>query len=165
MSIYDDVKAAQQIIEEYCDLTTGEVLDEAQMKMAQELKNSVLNLGLETLCKIRANKMADIEAMKAEEKRISDRRKVQENSLAKLNDYIYMLYQQGDDVVQHAGTFTLSTHRSTQVLVDEENFSDNRFIITSEVKKIDKKALGEALKQGAIIEGARLQTNYNLQVR
>lgn len=165
MSIYDDVKAAQQIIDEYYDLTTGEVLDETQMKMAQELKNSVLNLGLETLCKIRANKMADIEAMKAEEKRISDRRKVQENSLAKLNDYIYMLYQQGDDVVQQAGTFTLSTRRSTQVLVDEENFSDNRFIITSEVKKIDKKALGEALKQGAIIEGARLQTNYNLQVR
>lgn len=164
MSIYNDVLACQSLIDEAMDLTTGEILDEDQLLQAQELKKQVLSEGLETLCKIRINKMAEIDAIKYEEKRLSERRKSLELKLDNFENWIYTLYRQGNNPIQRAGIFTLSTRKSTQVVVDDD-FNNEKFQTIKEVKSIDKMALKEALKNGENIAGAKLVTNYNLQIK
>ena len=64
--------------------------------------------------------------------------------------------------VQYAGNFTVSTRKSTQVIVEPE-FYDDRFIKTT--TSVDKAELKKALAAGEQIAGAKLQTNYNLQIK
>ena len=61
-----------------------------------------------------------------------------------------------------AGSFTVSTRKSEQVILTEgfENKDYGKYEF-----KADKVAIKDALKNGIEIEGATLQTNYNLQVR
>ena len=161
MSIYDDVIAAEQLIDQCFDLLSGEV-NEQQEVQAKALKGEILSQGLEKLCKVRANKMAAVEALKSEENRIADKRRKAEDYLKGLESYIYNLYQHGEAEVQHAGTFTLSTRKSQQVVTDD-GFFDPRFIRTKQ--EVDKVALKKALQAGEQIDKAHLQTNYNLQIR
>lgn len=162
MSIYNDVQAAEDLIRQSIDLSTGEVLDEKQMIDAEGLKAEIIAQGLEKLCKVRANKLADIAALKAEINRLSERAKRADAEVERLEDYINTIYQQGSEPVQTAGNFTISNRKSTQVIV-EPTFFDERFIkITT---SIDKAELKKALTAGEVITGAHLQTNYNLQIR
>jgi len=162
-SIYDDVLTAEALINQCYDLLTGEV-DEKQQEQAKILKEEIISQGLEKLCKVRANKLSDIEAFKQEEERIKERRKKLENQVDSLEEYINTIYQQGNSPVQTAGTFTISTRKSTQVITDEM-FADDRFITVKEVTSIDKNALKKALTNNEQITGAYLQTNYNLQIK
>lgn len=162
MSIYNDVQAAEDLIRQSYDLTTGEILDEQQMVDAEALKAEIIAQGLEKLCKVRANKLADIASLKMEISRLSERAKRADAEVERLEDYINTIYQQGGELVQTAGSFTISNRKSTQVIV-EPGFYDERFIKTT--TSVDKTELKKALTSGEIITGAHLQTNYNLQIR
>jgi hypothetical protein len=162
MSIYNDVQAAEDLIRQSIDLTTGEVLDEQQMIDAEALKAEIIAQGLEKLCKVRANKIADIAALKSEIQRLSERAKRADAEVERLEDYINTIYQQGNEPVQTAGNFTISTRKSTQVITDG-TFYDERFIRTT--TSVDKAELKKALTAGEQIAGAHLQTNYNLQIK
>lgn len=160
MSIYNDVIAAQELIEEQINLETGEVSD--NYEQAVELKDEIIALGLEKLCKVRANIKAEIEAFKSEEKRLNDRRKTLEKSLERAENYLMLIHKQSGNEKDVAGSFTISTRKSESVnLVDNfenENFGKYEF-------KPDKALIKQALKSGIKIDGASLEVNENLQVR
>ncbi|MCH5201893.1 MAG: siphovirus Gp157 family protein [Oscillospiraceae bacterium] len=161
MSIYDDVLAAEKLINECYDLETGEVFEE-QEEQAKRLRDEILAQGMEALCKVRANFKSDIDALKAEEKRIAEKRKVLENKTESLERYIKdILHLSGQDKVK-AGTFTVSLRMSEAVKL-ADNF-ENKDFGTYEFKA-DKKAIKEALKSGLEIDGAEIVCNLNLQVR
>ena len=121
-------------------------------------------MGLESLCKIRANKLAYIEALKNEEKRIKEKRQREEKSLEHLEEYMLLIHKQSGQDKSIAGTFTVNTRKSTSVIIDD-NFNDDRFQTIVEEKKIDKMAIKKALSSGEEVNGAYLQINENLQVR
>lgn len=162
-NIYEDVLTAETLINQCYDLKTGEI-NEEQEEQAKALKEEIIAQGLEKLCKVRANKLSDIDAFKLEEERIKERRKKLENQVENLEEYINIIYQQGNAPVQTAGTFTISTRKSTQVVIDDL-FADDRFITTKEVVSIDKNALKKALTNNEQITGAYLETHYNLQIK
>lgn len=163
MSIYADVITAQELIDGCFDPETGEVYEE-QENTAVELKKEVLALGLETLCKVRANMKADIDVFKAEEKRIADRRKAKEKSLERLEKYIMVIYEQANQQKVQAGTFTVSVKMSEAVKLNDD-FVDLECRFGKMEYTPDKKAIKEALKAGEKIDGAEMQVNFNLQVR
>lgn len=163
MSIYNDVLVAQQLIDECFDLETGEI-DEIQEQQAIDLKNEIIAQGLETLCKVRVNYLADIEFLKAEEKRIKEKRQRLEKSLERLEEYMLLIHKQSGKDKSIAGTFTVNTRKSTSVIIDDD-FNDDRFQTIVEEKKIDKTAIKKALTNGEEVAGAYLQINENLQVR
>lgn len=161
MSIYDDVVTAQKLIDECFDLETGEI-NEEQENQAKKLKDEILAQGLETLCKVRANLKSEIDALKAEEKRITDKRKVLESKTERLERYIHDIFNlSGQDKVK-AGTFTVSIRLSEAVKLADD--FENKEFGTYEFKA-DKKAIKEALKSGLQIDGAEIVCNENLQVR
>lgn len=160
MSIYQDVLTAQELIEEQIDLETGEILD--SYDDAVELKEEIIALGLENLCKVRANIKSDIDAFRAEEKRINEQRKRLEKALERNEKYIMFVHQQSGNAKNIAGTFTVSTRKSESVCLDVD--FENKDYGNYEFKP-DKKAIKEALKNGVVIDGAKIITNENLQIK
>lgn len=159
-AIHDDIDAAEQLIAQTYDAETGEITGDYEA--AEKLRQEVQALGLETLCKARANRLALIANIKAEEERLKARRQRLENTVDRLENDINAVYQRGDAPVQYAGNFTISTRKSTQVITDG-TFYDERFIRTT--TSVDKAELKKALTAGEQIMGAHLQTNYNLQIK
>ena len=159
-AIHNDIDAAEQLIAQTYDAETGEITGDYEA--AEKLRQEVQALGLETLCKARANRLALIANIKAEEERLKARRQRLENTVDKLENDINAVYQRGDAPVQYAGNFTISTRKSTQVITDG-TFYDERFIRTK--TSVDKEELKKALAAGEQIMGAHLQTNYNLQIK
>ena len=163
MSIYNDVLPIEKMLEESFDPETGEIL-EADEKAAEQLKAEIMQVGLEKLCKVRANIMSDIDGLKAEKKRIDDRIKSQNSSLERLENYILAIHKLSGQSKSTAGSFTISTRLSTSVQVDD-SFDNKDYIIVEEVKKVDKIALKQALQSGATVIGAQLVKKENLQVK
>ena len=161
-AIYNDITAAEQLLAQTYDADTGEITGDYEA--ADQLRQEVQALGLETLCKARANRLALIANIKAEEERLRARRQRIESTVERLEGDIYAVYQHGDNPVQYAGNFTVSTRKSTQVITDD-TFADSRFITTKTTESVDKVELKKALAAGEQIAGARLQTNYNLQIK
>ena len=159
-AIHNDIDAAEQLIAQTYDAETGEITGDYEA--AEKLRAEVQALGLETLCKARANRLALIANIKAEEERLKARRQRLENTVDSLENDINAVYQRGDAPVQYAGNFTISTRKSTQVITDG-TFYDERFIRTK--TSVDKEELKKALAAGEQIKGAHLQTNYNLQIK
>lgn len=163
MSIYTDVVTCEELFDEVYDHQTGEINEES-LQALEELKNQILSEGLEKLCKVRANKMARIESLKNEEKRIADKRKAEETKLENLLQYIDLIMQKSGQDKAEAGSFNISYRKSTNVAVYDD-FNDDRFIKVVEEKKVDKVALKKALSDGEQIDGAFLQINLNLQIK
>lgn len=164
MSIYKDLITIEQALERAYELENSENQEEV-VGLLQETQKNIAEQGLETLCKVRVNKVAEIDGIKAEIERLKERLDSKNKKLESLDKYISLVLSMTGTDKQTAGTFTVSFRQSVQCIVDEDIFNDERFITFVEVKKIDKMAIKDALKNGDIIQGARLQTNRNLNIK
>ena len=151
--IYEEVINAEKRLDDCIDWETGEVSEDYDGAY-QDLQ-SVLSCGIETLCKIRANKQAKIESLKAEINRLTEKKKVEEK-------YIKSLFDKTGKEKLDAGTFSLSYRKSTQVKVDDDFYNKDYMRVKEEVDKAKIKA---DLLAGAEIAGACLVENKNLQVK
>lgn len=160
MSIYSEVLEINQKLADMIDPETGEISE--GYDEADNTRKELLAFGLEKWCKTLKNIQGDIEGLKAEKKRLEDKIKSLESQESFAERYIKRLYNEIGEAKVNAGTFTVSTRKSEQVVLDEgfgnKDYGKYEF-------KADKVAIKEALKNGVEIEGATLQTNYNLQVR
>ena len=61
----------------------------------------------------------------------------------------------------------ISTHKSESIALDDEKLLDKKFIKVEVITKQspDKKAIKKAIKSGEEVAGARLCTNYTLQIK
>jgi len=142
---------------EFASLMQEVELTEEQLKRFDELEVS-LPFKLENCCKWIANVNADVEAFKAEEKRLADRRRVIENNVQSFKEYVQHCMETADIYKIDAGTFKLSlAKKPAAVQIYSESMIPAKFHIIS--TRIDKVALKEALKNGEVIEGAALESN------
>ena len=102
---------------------------------------------------------ADAEKWKAEEQRVAGHRKARENAAARLKARLLESLQQiGRDKVE-TPRFKIAVQRSApsvEVLVEADALPMEYQRVIPESRVADKKALLEALKSGAEIDGARL---------
>jgi hypothetical protein len=165
MSIYADVIECERLFDELCvDHQTGEI-DMEQEKSLDELRNQIINEGIEKLCKVRANKMVEIEGLKQEEERIAAKRKSLEKGLKSLEEYMKLIYDQaGQDKLQ-AGTFTVSMRKSIKTIVDNEELLPPHYKIQKVEYKPDLKAIKEDIQNGVEVAGCHLEEKQNIQVK
>lgn len=156
MSIYQDVLNIEQM---YFEANTEE-----DKIAGEELLSEVIELGAEKLCKIRANKVSRIEALKNEENRIKEQRKSEETKLETLERYILSLTERANGKIE-AGTFKCSIRKSESVNIINEDILPREYKIVKEVVSPDKIKIKQDIQQGVIVDGAELKTNYNLQVK
>jgi len=119
----------------------------------------------ENTAKLIKNLSADIDALKAEEKRLADRRKSLENKVNWLKQYLQQQMEfAGIDKVKRP-TLTISIQNNPpSVEITNEKSVPSDFMIPQD-PKIDKKAILERLKNGEQIAGCALKQTKGLRIR
>lgn len=111
----------------------------------------------ESILFLLANMNGDIEAFKAEEKRLSDRRRAIEKSKSKLEEYLVYNMQAMKLKKINGGTKSASLSKPRPVLsITDESLIPDEYRSIKVVDSIDKKAALAALKGGAEIPGATI---------
>ena len=111
------------------------------------------------------NLNAEAKAIREEEKNLAERRKSAENKSESLEKYLDMILS-GEKF--STAKIAISYRKSVAVnIADEETFTKTACpsYLTYQPPKIDRKAISEALKSGAVIEGAELVERNNIQIK
>lgn len=158
-----DLLTLQELLESPLD-------DEEILKDTLEGVQGEYELKLEAYCKVIKNLEADMDALKAEAKRLTDKRKVLENNVDRLKKAMF-------DSMKATGTekvkgqlFTVAIQRNGGKLpvivadnVDTSKLPDNLVIVT-ESPALD--AIRELLEAGKVIEGFTLgQRGESLRIK
>lgn len=162
MKLYEEVELIENAIN---DMLYGEeeLNIEALDNLMQAKVDTIAN-GLEALCKIRARKQSDIEALKAEATRMKEKADHEAKSLDRLEDYILSMLKRSGEAKLTTGTFTVGTRISNSVWVSED-FNVPEYMRTTTTTAPDKIAIKEALKNGVSIPGAAITTKENLAIK
>lgn len=164
-NIYADVDAIQSAIDSVID-GYEEFTPEVEESLAILMKTKIDTIanGIEWLCKIRANKTTDIAGIKNEIARLQTQLKRAEKTIDWAESYVYSLLKASGEPKLTAGTFNVSTRKSTSVYV-EPTFDNAEYMREKITRDPDKVALKEALKNGAEIPGAYLVEKENISIR
>ena len=168
-----------QMLEDYMvDVETGELLDEDSFNAKFDEIQMALNEKIESSICFVKNLQADIESFKTEEKNIAQRRKIKENLAERIknriDNYIRMKYTNEDGVVDTDGLnkfkmetprMKLSYRKSDSVDVYDIDSLPKEYIKEKVEVSADKTALKKDIKSGKEINGAKIVTNLNMQVK
>lgn len=151
-------------------LESGEIPEELLSDTLEGIRGAIEEKADGIACMLKALE-ADAAAIKAEEDKLSERRKSKERAYDRMRAYL-------SDMLLHAGVTNVETPRSQirfrkseAVIVDheadfirwaEENRDD---FLNYKEPSINKTAVKKALLAGEEIAGARIETRQNLQVR
>lgn len=162
MKLYEEVNMIEDAINEllYAD---GDIDIDAIDNLMQAKQETIAN-GLESLCKIRARKQSEIDALRAESNRLSEKAERESKALLRLEQYIMSMLARSGEKKITAGTFTVGTRTSSSVWVSPD-FNNPEFMRTNSTTTPDKVAIKEALKAGRTIDGAYLVNKENLAVK
>lgn len=159
MTLYEIDQKIEAAIMNAVNEETGEItedfalLDELQLEREQKIENGGLYI---------KNLTAEIESLKAEEKALCERRKSKEKRAEWLKGYLtYSL----DGAKFETPKLALSFRKSVVVDVADVDKLPEEFKRVKTTVDADKTALKEALKAGALIDGATLVEKQNLQIK
>lgn len=153
-SIYEINEQIMQCI----DFETGEIIDAEKLDALQIEKDKKIE---NVACWIK-NLIAEAQSIKAEEQSLAERRKAKENTVERLKQYLSNVLEATPFESARA---KITFRRSTAVNITDESKLADAFKKSETVVKIDKKAIGEALKLGEIVDGAELVENQNIQIK
>lgn len=112
------------------------------------------------------NLEAEAMAMKIAEERIKARRQAIENKVARMKDYLKTNMERCGITEISCPEFVVRIRKNPpRVVVDSENDIPPEFVREKVIKEIDKRALGDALKDGLDIDAAHLEVGTRLEVR
>ena len=157
MNIYE----IEQEILNLVDPETGEVKDFETL----EALNMARDEKVENIAMWIKNLTAEGKAIREEEKNLAERRKASETKAESLEKYLERILS-GEKF--STAKIAISYRKSTAVnIADEESFiksTDIKYLVP-QTPKIDRKAITDALKSGAVINGAELIERNNIQIK
>ena len=179
LSLYE-IDERLRVLEEYqVDSLTGEVLsDEEFNKLFDEVKMDLNSKIENTICFAKSLE-AEAEAIKAEEKKLADRRKAKENLSERLkkriNDYITWQFtdEEGNVDMARLNKFKfdsskcyISYRKSEKVNVLDAEKLPSEFVTVKTETKPNLTEIKKAIKSGADFSGiAELTTDLNMQIK
>ena len=163
-TLYELDKAIEQVIENgfSWDDETGEVLfEESDLDSLQAALSDKLEV-----CGIWIkNQKALADAIKAEEKALSERRKSIEKRMERMDGYVLRCLLKTPKQSMETPIVSLKTRKSTRTIIDDEAEVPEEFTEQVVTVKVNKSEIGKALKAGREVSGAHLETIQNLQVK
>ena len=108
---------------------------------------------------------SDCEQIDAELKRLQQLKKVRTNLSERLKNTISDAMNLYEVEKIETPLIKLSFRNSESVEITNESQLDPCFIVTKTVSSPDKKAIKDAIKSGAFVQGATISYNKNLQIR
>lgn len=141
------------------DMDSGEILFDADN--LEELEGEYLDK-LEACGIYCKNEQADIDALKAEETALAKRRKIKENKVKRLKEYMLQSMDATQTDKLDTSKVYISKRKSQRVIIDDNNkIPASYFVITA---RPDKTAIKKALKDGDV-EGAHIEEFENLTLK
>lgn len=163
MKLYElsqNFKNLQQVLE---NAGEDENLKELVINSMKELECD-LSTKVENIVRLIKNLQAEVEALKAEEKRLAKERKTRENKIENLQGYLFDTISGLEKREVKGGIFTVSIKKNPpKTVVEDLNAIPKQFIVNT--PSVDKKMLKEALKNGEVVEGAKLVQEESLKIR
>lgn len=151
------------------DPETGEISnDDAAAKLSE------LQLGekekLENVALYIKNLAADVDAIKAEENALADRRRPKEKKIASLRDYLAGFMEFTNRKKLETARCALSFRASKSLAVTDEAAvreyaKINNDILRYKEPELNKKLITDLIKSGVVIAGAELTDKVNLQIK
>lgn len=154
LSLYDITNGFVQL------MNNEEITEENKNEIEKEL-TILLQQKSESIIGFTKNLELTIEAMKNEEKRITDNRKVLENKLTKFKEYVKECMENSNVLKVETVLGTLSVTKnpiSIEIINEDEIPAEYKEKIVT--TKVDKKAITDNFKTtGEIIPGVQINTN------
>lgn len=157
-----------QITEAFPKLMENEEIPEGDKLKIQEELTVLLHEKSQNIIGYTKNIELTIDAMKTEEKRISEQRKVLENRLIKFKEYVKECMENNGitKIETSLGVLTVAKNPISVEIVNEEEIP-NEYKQEVVSTKIDKKAISDNFKAtGEIIPGVKINTqNTGLRIK
>ena len=167
MTLYEIATEYKEFVEA---VENGEVPEEAITDTLESIQALLEEKADNIACLIK-NLTSDAEAIKAEETRLTERRKQKEATADRLKTYLSdMLIKSGCTNLETARN-KMSFRKSEVVTVDNEAtfiewaMNENRDLLTFKAPTISKTAIKKALAEGQAIDGVRIESKSNLQIK
>lgn len=141
------------------DEESGEILFDADNFEEKEGEYLDKLEGCGIYCK---NEQAEIDAIREEEKRLADRRRIKENKVKRLKEYMLQSMDATQTEKLDTPKVFISKRKSQKVIIDNEAKIPRQFIKITET--VNKTELKKALKNGDIT-GAHIEYSVNLQLK
>jgi len=141
-------------------------LDDPTDEQMERLDDLAMELPdkLEGCCKYLANIQPIIDGLKAEEKRLAEKRKVLENKVQRFKHYIQSSMEIAGMYDVEAGTFTVKLQQNpVSVRVLDESLIPVEFMVTK--TSLDKSLLKKALKDGAVAGASLESSGLSLRIK
>jgi hypothetical protein len=108
---------------------------------------------------------SDAEALKAEEKRLADKRKAIENKVSSIKEYLQheMEFAGIDKIKRATVTVSIQLNPPSAEILDESIIPSSYLV--PQPDKIDRKAILKALKEGEEIPGCEISQSRGLRIR
>ena len=161
LSLYEITNAFTSLME------TEDMTEDVKENIKQEL-TMLLQQKSQNIIGYAKNIEITIDAMKGEEKRLSDRRKSLENMLVRYKDYVKECMEANSFTKIETGLGTLSIAKNPiSVVIENEDAVPNDFKTEVKTIKIDKTKIKDNFKEtGEIPDGVRILTdNYSLRIK
>jgi hypothetical protein len=161
-SIYQIQSEYQLLINQVIDADgelTSEVMEALQIN-EQQLQSKAIDYSY-----VIKQLDSDCEQIDAELKRLQQLKKVRTNLAERLKDTISNAMNLYEVEKIETPLIKLSFRNSESVEITNEKQLDACFIVTKTVSTPDKKAIKDAIKSGAFVEGATISYNKNLQIK
>lgn len=154
MKLYELTEAYKNIYDLEDDSLT-ETLDTIQGAIEEKAVN---------MAYVIKNIDGDIDAIDKEINRLQERKKSAKNKQTRLKNYLKDSMEQIGMEKLSTPIFNFNIQKNPPALIveDESKIDDKYFIVE---KTLDKKAIKEAIKQGAEIEGVSLKQSESLRIR
>ena len=149
----------------------AEILGEEEWTEETEQRLESLGMALEVKAKGIVGFCADLESFaataRAEEARISSRRKAAENRVDSLKAYLKRCMELSGREELQAGTHVVKLQKNPPaVVVDDESAIPARFFeIIPATTRLDKKAVAAAIKAGETVDGVHLAIGISLRIK
>lgn len=150
----------------------GELTDEQNEMLAEALNNlkDDIEYKLDGYCKVRANFKADIEALKAEEKRLAEKRKALENRISNLEEAMKqaILLVRPEEPKVKTPLFSVSVQNNPESVVMDESYIENipEEYLKFKEPEVDRAKIKEDIKAGKDLNGiAHLVRTQSVRIR
>ncbi|WP_053453663.1 siphovirus Gp157 family protein [Exiguobacterium sp. BMC-KP] len=130
-----------------------------------EALDEALEGKVESVLHFRQHLLNEAAALKAEEQRLAERRKLREVKAKRLEEYVDECLNVADLKKLETTLYTVSYRKSTSVEITDAEALPVGFLRTKTTTDPDKTAISKALKAGEVIAGAQLVTKANLQIK
>lgn len=147
------------------ELLDNPELPDEDIRMALDSIGEEFNTKAENVAKVISSMLADAEGIKKEIERLQERKKVVENRVKGLKNYIYEQMQATGKKKIKGTLFTLAIQKNApSVNVVDENVIPEQYKVPQPYK-LDKKAILADLKQDVKIDGVEIKQGTSLRIR